>query len=833
MDPTQGEEPIFRPADFESKWQNYWREHDVFACDTAKSSNKSYILTMFPYPSSDYLHVGHGRPYILGDSVARFLKMKGRRVLAPMGFDAFGLPAENFAIRSGVHPKKSTYENIAKMKEQFRPWGILYDWDREIKTCDETYYKWTQWLFLQFFKKGLAYRAKAPVNFCPHCQTTLANEQVVEGHCERCETAVEQKLLTQWFLKITEYADRLLNDLDQLPRWPDRVKQMQRNWIGRSEGAEVAFSIQDSDEKITVFTTRPDTLFGATYLVLAPEHPMVAGLVEGSPEKKAVLDHVRWASQQSKIQRSSEEKSKEGVSTGKYAINPVNNEALPIYIASYVLMDYGSGAIMAVPAHDQRDFEFAKQHNLPLRPVIQPKEKPLVASEMAQAFTGEGLLSASGRFDGLEASEGALQITAWLEEQKKGRKAISYRLRDWLISRQRYWGAPIPIIHCPNCGEVAVPDDQLPVRLPDNVDFSPQGESPLARSSQFVETKCPRCGQPAKRETDTMDTFVDSSWYFFRYLDPHNLEEPWKKQIAKDWLPIDLYVGGVEHAILHLMYARFFTKVLFDLGLSSSEEPFKRLFTQGMILKDGEKMSKSKGNVVHPDALIAKFGADTQRVYTLFMGPPEKDAEWDDRAVEGAHRFLGRVYRLVMKHLEFLRAGNVIRPGAIHTDSDEGRNLRRQVHQTALKVTQELEDHLHLNTALASIMELSHPLQKYLDASPEEAVACEAVHYLVLLISPFAPHLAEELWSNLGGKTSVLEVAWPDVDTQALATDKITVVVQVSGKLRAKLSVAPGAGKDEVTQLAVKDQSVMPHIEGKKIIKTIYVPNKLLNLVVK
>jgi len=638
-------------TEIEKRWKKEWKDKGVYACDLSKPQDKYYTLVMFPYPSGDFLHAGHGRNYIIGDAVYRYFKALGKNVLNPMGFDAFGLPAENAAIKKGVHPEDWTLNNIERMKGQFYDWGMGYDWDKEVVSCLPNYYRWTQWIFLKLYEKGLAYRKKAYVNWCPSCLTVLANEQVVDGQCERCDSVVEQKDLEQWFFKITDYADRLLADIDRLENWPDRVKTMQKNWIGRSEGAEVDFKIEGKEASVTVFTTRPDTLFGATYMVLAPEHPLVLSLVKGTTKEAEVKGFVEKVKKQSAMDRTGEGAEKLGLDTGLKAVNPVNGKSIPVYIANYVLMNYGTGAIMAVPAHDTRDFEFAQKYKIPMVRVIQAPgggaEDPL-----AEAYVEDGILVHSDFLNGLSVPEAKARMNEWLGGQKLGKKAVTYRLRDWLISRQRYWGAPIPMIHCEKCGWVPVPEKDLPVTLPRAVEFKPTGESPLKSIESFVNTFCPKCGGAAKRETDTMDTFVDSSWYFLRYVSPRNDQAAFDSKTANEWLPVDQYIGGVEHAILHLLYSRFVTKVLKDLGVINFDEPFKRLFTQGMITKGGIKMSKSKGNSVQPDELIQKYGSDTFRLYTLFIAPPERDAEWDDRAVEGAFRFLNRVWKLFQEVLE-------------------------------------------------------------------------------------------------------------------------------------------------------------------------------------
>ncbi|NQV04448.1 MAG: leucine--tRNA ligase, partial [Candidatus Omnitrophica bacterium] len=734
----------------EKKWQKRWEKKALFKMRPDSPKDKCYCLMMFPYPSSA-LHVGHGRNYIIGDVVARYKIMQKFNVLAPMGWDAFGLPAENAAIKSGIHPKESTLNNIKTMKKQLKAWGVGYDWDREITSCMPEYYKWTQWIFLELYKKGLAYKKKATVNWCPSCKTVLANEQVVDGGCERCSSEVELRSLKQWFFKITDYAQRLLDDLGLLKDWPERVKTMQKNWIGKSQGVEIDFKVVDSDITLRCFTTRVDTIFGATYMVLAAEHPLVEDLIKDSKNKSDIKRFIDGVRKESVIERVSADVEKNGVSTGKYVINPVNNKKIPLWIANYVLMEYGTGAVMAVPAHDERDFEFAKKYKLPIDVVIDNPKHSLNPDNMKEAYTEEGVMVNSGEFDGLASTEAIEKISDYMEKKGIGRRKIHYKLRDWLISRQRYWGAPIPIVYCDKCGVQPVKESDLPVLLPEKIKFKPHGESPLKDAKGFVTTKCPGCNKSARREIDTMDTFVDSSWYFLRYLSPKDETQPFDKELVDKWLPVDQYIGGVEHAILHLMYSRFIVKVLYDMGHVGFKEPFGRLFTQGMIVKDGAKMSKSKGNVVSPDKLINKYGADTVRLYTLFIGPPEKDAEWNDRGVEGAWRFLNRVWRLVDQASRNSDAG----------DADV--SLRRKRHSTIKKVTGDMEGAFHFNTALSAIMELVNEIYSSTSKDLKEAIST-----VVILLAPFVPHISEEMWEKLGNKKSVFQADWPLYDEAAL-----------------------------------------------------------------
>ncbi len=826
-------------TEIEQRWKKIWKEKNVFSTDLSKTDKKYYTLVMFPYPSGDFLHAGHGRNYIIGDAVYRYFKALGHNVLNPMGFDAFGLPAENAAIKKGVHPEDWTLNNIQRMKGQFYDWGMGYDWDKEVVSCLPDYYRWTQWIFLKLYEKGLAYRKKAYVNWCPTDMTVLANEQVVDGACERCGTEVVQKDLEQWFFKITAYADRLLTDIDRLENWPDRVKTMQRNWIGKSEGAEVQFKLQNSNETVTVFTTRPDTLFGATYMVLAPEHPLILQLVKGTPKEAEVKTFIDKIKRQSAQDRVGVDAEKVGMDTGLEAINPVNGKTIPIYIANYVLMDYGTGAIMAVPAHDIRDFEFAQKYGIKIIQVIDPAEEVKHAWKASnhsydpqeEPYTDDGKLINSEFLNGLDVESAKAKMSKWLVEKNLGKTAVTYRLRDWLISRQRYWGAPIPMINCEKCGWVPVPEKDLPVQLPRAVEFKPTGESPLKSVPDFVNTKCPKCAGPAKRETDTMDTFVDSSWYFLRYTSSKNDKAAFDTKTANDWLPVDQYIGGVEHAILHLLYSRFITKVLKDLGAINFDEPFARLFTQGMITKNGVKMSKSKGNSVQPDELIARYGSDTYRLYTLFIGPPERDAEWDDRAVEGGFRFLNRVWKLFQEILEKPDLKAAGKPNAITEDDKE---VRRKTHQTIQKITHDLTSGFKFNTAVSAMMELINSLYDYKEKpGAQTAILRESIEALVRLMGPFTPHVADEMWSRLGPGTSILEAGWPTFDPALLKMDRLEIPVQVNGKVKTRITVAAGLEEKDIFTLVRTDASLQKFVPADKLQKVIWIKDKLANFIVK
>ena len=833
---TMAEEYPF--AEIEARWKAEWSRDSIFRNDLKPTGKpKFYVLNMFPYPSGD-LHVGHGRNYILGDVIARHLVMTGHQVLAPMGWDAFGLPAENAAIERKIHPREWTLSNIAKMRQQFEAWGIGLDWDRELASCHPGYYQWTQWLFLKLYERGLAYRGRAPVNWCPSCATVLANEQVLaDGTCERCGTEVELKELEQWFFKITAYAEQLLEDLRLLDGWPEKVRVMQENWIGRSRGVEIDFEIQGLPERLTVFTTRPDTLFGATFAVLSPAHPLLAKLAAGSPREAEILAFAQEARRSQGENRFQEVVDKVGVDLGRQVINPVNGEAIPLYVGNYVLMGYGTGAIMAVPAHDQRDYEFATRYGIPIRTVIMPPDGSLEltpeGAPKGNAWEGPGRMVNSGAFDGQDWEQAWEGIADQLEARGQGRRRIQYRLRDWLISRQRYWGAPIPMLYCQACGIQPVPERELPVLLPEDVEFLARGESPLARHPSFPHARCPKCGGPARRETDTMDTFVDSSWYFLRFLTPRAEDRAFDTELANRWLPVDQYIGGVEHAILHLLYARFVTKVLFDMGRVSFREPFAHLFTQGMITRFGVKMSKSKKNVVAPDELIGKFGADTCRLYTLFIGPPERDAEWSDEGVMGAYRFLGRVWRWYREALPGMSpADSPLDPAGL---SAADRELHAAVHRAAHRVGEDI-GRFHLNTCVSALMEAMNAAYAWsaLPAAERPQAAAVSRHFaerFAQLLAPMAPHMAEELWRRLGHRGSVFLSGWPQADPRALAREVFELVVQVNGKVRARVEAATSASEAEVRELALGHPQVQPWVKGKAVRKVVYVKGKLVSIV--
>jgi leucyl-tRNA synthetase len=823
--------------EIEKKWQKKWDDESLYKTKNKDKKDNYYVLEMFPYPSGK-LHMGHVRVYSIGDVIARFKRMKGLNVLHPMGWDAFGLPAENAAIKHGnIHPREWTWDNIESMKEQMKALGLSYDWDREVATADPDYYKWTQWFFVKMFENDLAYKKQQAVNWCPSCDTVLANEQVVNNRCERCDTIVEQKELEQWFLKITDYADELLEGHDKLD-WPERVKTMQKNWIGKSEGMKIKFPIEEIKKELEVFTTRPDTIYGATYMVLAPEHPYVNELIKGKENEDKIREFIKDVKAQKEMERTSPESKKEGIFTGSYATNPMTGEQIPILIANYVLMGYGTGAIMAVPAHDQRDFDFAKKYDLPIKAVIQPheKEEKLDGSNMNEAYSEDGYLINSDKYNELNVNEAFDAIADDMEENNIGNREVNYRLRDWLISRQRYWGAPIPIVYCDNCGAVPVPEDDLPVVLPDDVEFSSTGVSPLAKSEEFVNTTCPKCGGEAKREIDTMDTFVDSSWYFLRYIDPDNQDSPIAKEKAADWFPVDQYIGGIEHAILHLLYARFFTKVIRDLDLIEEDEPFTKWLAQGMVLKDGDKMSKSKGNVVDPSRILKEYGADTARLFILFASPPEKDLEWSDKGVEGANRFLNRVWRFISDHIELIKD---IEVKNIEIDqntlTDQEKELHRKLHETIEKVTDDIEARLNFNTAISAIMELVNEIYHYVgnnDNINKDLLAVVS-DKLVLMLAPFAPHMTEELWNKMGHKDTVHRAKWPVFSKEAAKKDEITIVIQINGKVRDKIDVDANISKEDLKEKVFKQDKVKKYTEGKEIIKTIVIPKKLVNVVVK
>ena len=815
----------------ESKWQKIWAEEDAFRTVEDDSKEKYYVLEMFPYPSGK-LHMGHVRNYSIGDVIARYKKMAGYNVLHPMGYDSFGLPAENAAIQHNAEPAKWTYDNMDEMDRQLASMGLSYDWDRRVATCTPEYYRWTQWLFIQFYKKGLAYKKDNPVNWCPSCQTVLANEQVVDGKCERCKTEVTKKNLSQWYLKITDYADRLLDNLDKLEGWPDKVKTMQRNWIGKSYGANINFEIKDSDKTLEVFTTRADTLFGATYMVMSPEHPFVNELVAGRPEEAAVEAYQEKARRMSDIERTSTSNEKTGVFIGRYAINPVNGKEIPIYISDYVLMGYGTGAIMAVPAHDQRDFDFAKAFGLDIIPVVDPEDPSIDLYDLKEAFVAEGKMINSGQFDGMNNREAIPAMIEWLNEKGIGDKTVNFRLRDWLISRQRYWGAPIPMIWCDECGWVPEKDENLPVLLPTDVEFTGKGESPITTSKTFVDTVCPCCGRPARREVDTMDTFVDSSWYFLRYCDPHNDKAPFSREKADYWMNVDQYIGGVEHAILHLMYARFFQMFLHDIGLSKEEEPFRNLLTQGMVIKDGAKMSKSLGNVVSPAEIQAKYGSDTARLFILFAAPPEKELDWSDEGVEGSYRFLNRVYRLVYEYINDIR-GDADVPAEYKAANAADKSLDFMMNTSIKKVTEDAGGRFNFNTAIASIMELVNEMYKYKNGDINLPLFNKAIETLLTLLNPFSPHITEELWSQLGHEDRLYNRAWPVCDESALVKDEMQIILQINGKLKDKLMLPNNSDKEVVEGAARASERFMEATEGREVVKVIYVPNKIINFVVR
>lgn len=818
-------------TEIEKKWQDVWEKEDAFKTVEDYDKEKYYVLEMFPYPSGK-LHMGHVRNYSIGDVIARFKRLKGYNVLHPMGWDSFGLPAENAAIKNDIHPAIWTDSNIAEMHRQLQGLGFSYDWNREVATCKEEYYKWMQWIFIQFYNKGLAYKKDNPVNWCPSCQTVLANEQVVDGCCERCHTPVTKKRLSQWYLKITDYADRLLKDLDKMPGWPEKVKLMQKNWIGRSTGAEVTFEIENFSKKLQIYTTRPDTLFGVTYMVLAPEHPFVPELTNGTEYEAAVKAYQEECQHKSEIERTSLSKEKTGVFTGCYGINPVNGKKVPIFISDYVMMDYGTGAIMAVPAHDQRDFEFAKKFDLDIVPVVDSQNPEIDINNLTEAFVAEGTMINSGKYTGMNNKEAIEEITKDLEADGLGKAQVNYKLRDWLISRQRYWGCPIPMVYCEECGWVPEKEENLPVKLPTDVEFTGKGDSPLKTSKTFGETTCPCCGKKAVREFDTMDTFVDSSWYFLRYCDAHNSEKPFDKKKADYWMNVDQYIGGVEHAILHLLYARFFQMVMHDLGLVDAEEPFDNLLTQGMVIKDGAKMSKSLGNIVSPEEIQAKYGADTARLFILFAAPPEKELDWSDAGVEGSYRFLNRVYRLVQEYVNEIR-GDFRGSETITIQSAEDKALNFQLNATVKKVTEDAGGRFSFNTAISSIMELVNALYKYKQGEVNVPLMNDAIEKLILILNPFVPHITEELWNDLGHEDRVYQQNWPEFDPAALELETVEIIVQVNGKLKDKMAFEKNAEKSAIEEAALESERVQDAIAGKSVVKTIVVPNKLINFVVK
>lgn len=797
----------------EQKWQKIWTENDQYKTDTTDSSKPNYYtLEMFPYPSGN-IHMGHVRNYSIGDVVARFKKMEGYNVLHPMGWDSFGLPAENAAIKHGVHPHKWTMANIEDMKGQLKLLGLSYDWEREVATSTPEYYKFTQEIFLKFLEAGLAYKKKSFVNWCPSCETVLANEQVVQGQCERCDAVVVKKDLEQWYFKTTAFAEELLQDLDTLDGWPEKVKTMQRNWIGKSNGAELIFDIDGTDKSMTVYTTRPDTTYGVTFMVLAPESDLVQELVKGTEYEADVNAFIQKMHTKTEIERTASDVEKEGMFIGKYVINPVNGKKIPVWIANYVLADYGTGAIMAVPAHDDRDRDFAEKFNLDIIPVIDEDNKMINSEE----------------FNGMDAKDAFEGIVEKLAKENRGKKTVNYRLRDWLLSRQRYWGCPIPVVYCDDCGIVPVDKKDLPVLLPTDVEFTGKGESPLTTSKEFATTACPCCGKEARREVDTMDTFVDSSWYFLRYIDPKNTVEPFSKEMVNKWMPVDQYIGGVEHAIMHLLYSRFFVKAFKSMGMVDFDEPFKNLLTQGMVLMDGSKMSKSKGNTVSPIEIINKYGADTARLFVLFAAPPERDLDWSEQGVEGCFRFLNRVYRLVDELAEVAKTN-----AEVKAVTKEDKAMRLVIHSTLKKVTADLSEKFGFNTAIAALMELINEMYKYKELDTRnDGIIREGIETIVTILAPFTPHIGEELWTMIGKEGSVFNISWPKYDESALVQDEVEVIVQVNGKLRDKISMDANIAREDMEKIALESEKVKAAIEGKNVVKVIAVPKKLVNIVVK
>jgi leucyl-tRNA synthetase len=822
-----------RAYDFEaieSKWQKHWLDTSVFEVKEDDPRPKFYCLEMLPYPSGK-IHMGHIRNYAIGDAVARFKRMRGFNVLHPIGWDALGLPAENAALKHGAHPEEWTRANIESMKSQLKSMGFSYAWDREIATCDPEYYKWNQWFFIQMWKKGLAYRKKSSVNWCPVDQTVLANEQVIDGRCWRCDSQVVQKELEQWFLRITKYADELLQSIDGLSGWPPTVLTLQRNWIGRSEGAEVDFALADQAETIRVFTTRVDTIYGATFVVLAPEHPLASRFAETNPELRSYIERVKSEDREKRL---GEEAQKSGISTGREAVNPFTGERVPIWVASYILMEYGTGAVMAVPAHDERDFAFARKFGLPIRVVVQPADPELDSDELEGPFSGYGTVVDSGEFTGLPSEDALRAMTAHAQSKGFGKATVTYRLRDWGISRQRYWGTPIPMVYCDGCGIVPVRDEDLPVVLPRDVTITGKGGSVLAENEAFVRTTCPECQAPARRETDTMDTFVDSSWYFYRYTDPKRSDQPFRPEVVKAWFPIDIYIGGVEHAILHLIYSRFWTKMMRDIGLVEIDEPIVNQLSQGMVIKDGAAMSKSRGNIVEPEEVASKYGTDTLRLYVLFEAPPEKEINWTDARLEGPARFLQRVWRFVQNEIDAIATASPIEGNEEWSDVESA--LRRKTHQTIQRVTRDVEERIHLNTAIAAIMELVNELYKAIEPRPHRSdtwkAVREATEAVILLLGPFAPHVAEELWQSIGNKRGLASQSWPPYDPAIATEERITLVVQVNGKLRSRLDIAADEDEETVKAMALSDENVKRFLDGKEVRRVIVVPKRLVNVVV-
>ncbi|MDO8675035.1 MAG: leucine--tRNA ligase [Candidatus Omnitrophota bacterium] len=813
----------------EDKWQRFWDSHKTFHAQSDPSKPKYYVLEMFPYPSGK-IHMGHVRNYTIGDVIARYKRMRGFNVLHPIGYDAFGQPAENAAIKNKTDPAEWTYQCISQMHDELKKMGFSYDWDREISTCDASYYRWNQWIFLKMFERGLAYKKASPVNWCPSCTTTLANEEVIENKCWRCQSEVVQKDLEQWYLKITHFAEALLEDLKKLDYWPSRVVAMQDNWIGKSFGVEIDFKVKALNETIAVFTTRPDTIFGATYIVLAPEHPLVEKLIQGAPEERAIRALIGQVAKKSKSLRMSGDDRKEGLFTGRYAVNPVNGKAVPVWVGDYVLMEYGTGAIMAVPTHDQRDFEFARRHKLPMTIVIQDPQNPSATpGAMTKAYEDQGVLVNSGEFNGLGNEAAQQKIAEWMASKRMGKVSVHWRLRDWLISRQRYWGTPIPIIYCDACGTVPVPEDQLPVELPAKVAITGEGGSPLGKVQEFVQVFCPRCKKEARRETDTMATFFDSSWYFLRYVSARDDRQVFDKAEAKYWMPVDQYVGGIEHAILHLLYSRFFTKFFKDLNLIDLDEPFVRLLTQGMVLKDGEVMSKSRGNAVDPDEVLSKYGADTLRLFILFAAPPEDQLEYNSDGLEGAWRFLNRVYQMVEKRYQRTDAAY-----AFKDLPDAQRDLERERHRTIKKVGQALEEDFKFNTALSQMMILANAIDKHKSAALQSgAVVDQSIETLVLLLAPIAPHVCEEMWQMMGKPdATIAHVPWPSYDEQAMVQSVVTMAVQVNGKVRGQFTVHADASEADIKAIVLADANVQKYVQNLAIKKFIVVPHKLVSIVV-
>ncbi len=813
----------------EKKWQEYWTKNNTFRSTADENKEKYYVLEMFPYPSGR-IHMGHVRNYTIGDVIARYKMQAGYNVLHPVGFDAFGQPAENAAIKHETDPKMWTEKCIGWMVDELKVMGFSYDWDRELSTHRDEYYRWNQWIFLKMMEKGLAYKKASSVNWCPSCETTLANEEVINGGCWRCKTEVRQKDLNQWYLKITDFKDDLLNDLIELKNWPERVITMQKNWIGKSYGVEIFFKEVESKKEIPVFTTRQDTIFGATYMVVAPEHPILKEIIKGKKQEAEVLEFITRASKKSKVVRVSADVKKEGVFTGAYAVNPVNNETIPIWTADYVLMDYGTGAIMAVPTHDQRDFLFAKEHGLPLRIVIKSKDhRPQTVDQMTEAFEENGVQVNSAQFDGLTNEDAKAKIAEWMEQEKIGKRTIFFRLRDWLISRQRYWGTPIPVIYCDKCGVVPVPVEDLPVALPEKIKITGEGGSPLSKVADFVNVNCPKCNAPAIRETDTMATFIDSSWYFLRFCSPRNDKAAFDKKEANYWMRVDQYIGGIEHAVLHLLYSRFFTKFLNSIGMLDFKEPFDKLLTQGMVLKDGEVMSKSKGNIVDPDAMIKKFGADSLRICILFAAPPEAEFDWNDRGMDGAWRFLNRVWTAATTLVEMKKSCKCL------DEMPEDKDLEFKMHATIKKVTQEMDGGFKFNTAISTMMELTNSivpaLRKAQESETLSQALIDAIEMLIIMLAPITPHMCEELWQLLGHDQSIVKTHWPLFDEKKLVQDQITIVIQINSKVRSKVIVSADISNDELKNIVLSDEKVKEWIKDKQIKKFIIVPKKLANLV--